>query len=97
MFKPQARWDRVLPGEKTKDIVNENIAVEAFFNAGKLIPRLFIWNKRDYKISKVNCSWQAREGSELISFFSVNTNSADNYEISFSNKTFNWRLDKIII
>jgi hypothetical protein len=97
MFKPEARWDRQLPGEKNKEIINENIAVEAFFNAGKLIPKCFFWNRRPYMVSKVNCFWQSREGNALLTFFSVNTNDLDNYEISFNNRTFNWRIHKILV
>lgn len=94
MFNPHSRWDRNLPAEKT-DYLYENIEVMALFRHGKVIPQYFQWRSREYKINKINYTWQGEKGQEPIHYFSVNVGD-DLYQISFNNKTYIWRMDKII-
>ncbi|MEW6101656.1 MAG: hypothetical protein AB1481_05120 [Candidatus Omnitrophota bacterium] len=98
-FNPKARWDRHIPQKdadhNNPDGLSEKIAVMAFFQQAKLYPRLFIWNNKKYKITKVTYNWQERSGREVISYFSVAC-GFNLYQISFNNSTFSWRLDKII-
>ncbi len=96
-FNPKARWDRHMP--ETDDYIpewlNEKIDVLAFFKGAKIYPRLFIWNNKPYRVKDVTYFWQERHGSELISYFSVQTRS-NLYQISFNNTTYGWRIDKVI-
>ena len=94
MFNPQARWDRNLPTEKT-DYLYENIEVMASFSHGKIIPQYFQWRSHEYKINKINYTWQEKKGQEVIYYFSVNAGD-DLYQISFYNKSCIWKMDKII-
>jgi hypothetical protein len=97
-FSPKARWDRNIPENAIPEdpaILNERIQVLAFFNDGKIYPRLFIWNNRHYRIKNITYNWQERQGRETINYFSVNTGS-DFYQISFNNTSYIWRIDKII-
>lgn len=96
-FNPKARWDRPVPGHDDSDagVSNERIDVLVWFQHAKIFPRRFIWNNKMYKIKKVTYRWQERHGQELVSCFSVST-GPDLYQISFSNASFSWKIDKII-
>jgi len=96
MFNPQARWDRNLPQEDSQgELLNEPISVTCLFSKGKTLPRYFIWRNHAYRVKRVNFFWQQRQGREMLSYFSLKTNSGI-YQISFSNITLSWKIDKII-
>jgi hypothetical protein len=96
MFNPQARWDRNLPQEDNhNEILDEPICVGCLFIAGKAIPRYFTWRDRLYKVKKVNFFWQKRQGGAVLSYFALETRLGT-YQISFSNITLSWKIDKII-
>jgi hypothetical protein len=103
-FNPKARWDRNLPAGRQGipqtnpvdcGLLNERIEVLAYFKAGKIYPRLFIWNNKEYAIKQITYNWQERLGRETISYFSISTGS-DFYQISFNNTNYSWKIDKII-
>jgi len=95
-FNPKARWDRSMPIDNhNPEFLNERIEVLAWFKGGKIHPRMFMWNNKEYKINKVNYNWQERQGEAVINYFSVDT-GANLYQISFSNTALSWRIDKII-
>ena len=94
MFNSEARWDRSLPG-KVPGCLDEPIRVAALFEHGKIIPQIFFWNNKPYKINRVNFFWQERQGREVISNFSVETLGGP-YQISFNNHSLSWRLNKIL-
>lgn len=98
-FSPRARWDRHIPetenNQPDSNTINEKIEVLAYFKAGKISPRSFLWKQREYAIKGIVYNWQERQGQEIINFFSVNTGN-DLYQISFNNSTYAWRLNKLI-
>ena len=97
-FNPQARWDRNIPQSDTNpdlDTLNEPIEVLALFKRGKIFPRGFLWKNKKYVVKEITYNWQERLGSEIINYFSVNTD-ANLYQISFHNITNGWKIDKII-
>ena len=96
-FNPKARWDRNIPetDDYPPDELNERIQVFAWFKNGKILPRLFVWNNRKYKIREVTYKWQEHQGREVINCFTVST-GIDLYQISFNNITYGWRINKKI-
>jgi len=82
-------------GYQNPDCLNQQIEVLALFKAAKILPRIFFWNNKIYKIKKVTYNWQERLGKETISYFSVST-GIDLYQISFNNTTYVWKINKII-
>jgi len=98
-FNPKARWDRNIPETENHSYapeqLNERIEVLAYFKAGKIYPRIFIWNNKKYKIRQITYNWQERLGQGIISYFSVSA-GPDLYQISFNNTSLGWRIDKII-
>jgi len=97
-FNPKARWDRRIPESdrpKETEAFDESIQVVALFKGGKIYPKEFIWNNKEYKIQRITYNWQERRGTALINYFSVAC--ADNlYQISFDNTSFGWRINKVL-
>jgi hypothetical protein len=97
-FNPKARWDRNIPESSDTPQtgqLNEKIDCLAWFRAGKIYPKIFVWNHKEYPITAITYNWQERRGREVICCFSVST-GADLYQISFNNTSYSWQLDKII-
>jgi len=96
-FNLHARWDRHIPEteEYHPDELNERIQVFAWFRNGKIIPRVFIWRDKKYRIKEITYNWQEKQGREVINYFSVST-GLDLYQISFNNTTLDWRINRII-
>lgn len=97
-FSPKARWDRNIPLDSDQaqpESLDEVIDCTALFKNGKIYPLEFVLKNRNYCIKKVNYAWQERQGAARISLFSVSTGT-ENYQLSFNNSTFGWRLDKVI-
>lgn len=94
MFNKDARWDRDIPGQD-HCYLNEPIRVVAEFERGKILPRSFSWHQKSYPIKKITYFWQERQGRELLNLFSVETPNGL-YQISFSNQSLSWRLNKIL-
>jgi hypothetical protein len=93
-FNPKARWDRRIPG--TKEPLDTNrIEVLACFKQGKIYPRKFIWNNKEYNIENITYHWQERQGQEVLNFFSV-CSSGQLYQISFSNASYCWSLNQLL-
>lgn len=97
-FNPKARWDRHVPEDTNIDpsLLDERIDVIVWFKNAKIYPRIFFWKDKKYKIKKITYNWQARRGSEILNYFSVDTGTGL-YQISFNNATFGWRVDKVLI
>ncbi len=96
-FNPHARWDRHIPEaeEYQPEELNERIQVFAWFRNGKIIPRVFIWRDKKYRIKQITYNWQEKQGRQVINYFSVST-GLDLYQISFNNTTLGWRINRII-
>ena len=97
-FSPKARWDTHIPenGNSYNPCeINERIKVLAWFQNGKIIPRMFTWNNTNFKIKEITYNWQERQGREVINYFSVNT-GLDIYQIAFNNTTYGWRINRKI-
>ena len=94
-FNPNARWDRNIEGAyDDPDKLKAKIQVLAFFSGAKVYPRIFMMSGKRYRIRKLNYTWQKRQGSELISCFSVST-ACDIYQLSFNHSSCAWKLDNI--
>lgn len=71
------------------------IDVVASFAHGKMAPRLFFWRNRQYRVMEITGVWSDYEGAAKRFFFSVVTDGANIYEISFQTRTLLWRLMRI--
>ena len=96
MFNPQARWDRNLPQEESQDeLFNEPIIMNCLFAKGRPSPRYFIWRNKLYRVKMINFFWQERQGREVLSYFSLETNQGT-YQVCFLNIALSWKLNRVI-
>ena len=75
--------------------IAENIDVLVQFGRDGLRPRVFIWEKRRYDITRINASWTEREGLYRQYRFSVQTDGANVYELALDQRELKWRLVRI--
>lgn len=74
--------------------INESVLVTARFDRGRLIPLLFGWRGRSYRVDRVDFAWASRKGEAKLYFFAVSGAGA-RYQLMFNDKTLDWRLGKL--
>lgn len=74
-------------------VINEPVNVLASFSKDKIIPLYFRWRNDLHKITKVNFVHRKKEGQDTDYFFHV-SNSNSYYKLSYSPKSFVWKLDE---
>jgi hypothetical protein len=74
--------------------VDQIIKVAAVFEGANIKPRWFTWVNRKFEVKKIAMTWKSYEGAARLVHFSV-TDGSTLYEITFNNKNYEWRLDKI--
>ena len=75
--------------------INERIDVLASFDLHGLRPRLFVWGKRRYPVTRITATWTQPQGLFRRFFFAVQTDRADIYEISFCTRNLTWHLLRV--
>lgn len=53
------------------EILNDPIDVTVTFSGHRIFPQMIVWNKKQYKIKRVNLVHSTYEGSKRIFYFSV--------------------------
>lgn len=76
-------------------IIDEPIKVAAVFEGGTLTPVRFRWRGRAKRVRAVTGRWSAKDGLDTIHYFALVGEDDVYYEISFSSKTFVWRLERL--
>lgn len=76
------------------DQINEPIEVIASFKKADIVPRLFVWRRKMYKIDKVHLVHTSQIGREMIYHFSV-TDSANYFQLAFNPFNLSWMLETI--
>jgi len=76
--------------------IQEQVRVAAVFDRNRIKPRWFIWNGRKHNIQQITYRWKDREGEAPLIYFSV-SDGQTLYELSFNQKTLNWRLEKVYV
>jgi len=95
MFNPQSRWDRHLPGEWPRpDLIDEPVKVDAFFLGDRVLPRAFVWRKRQYQVKEVAYYWRNGRAQGLRHHFSV-SDGANLFHLTFDGITLVWNLQQI--
>ena len=76
--------------------INESIKVGAVFaENNKPSPRWFVWQKRKYHIQKITYVWRVKNGGTYLLYFAAADNNGNVYEISFNQKSLEWRLESV--
>ena len=74
--------------------VKEKVAVLAYFPGGNLVPKAFKWQGRKHLISKVNLTYQEREGESINYFYAVETPSGGVFKLAYNDKKLFWLLEE---
>jgi len=74
--------------------ISEPIEVMVAFRGKRPEPLAFRWNRRLYRVSKVNLMHTERRGRERFFIFSVSDN-ANAYRLSFSSENLKWQLEEM--
>lgn len=74
--------------------INEPIEVLVRFNGNKIIPEIFKWRKKIYKIEKVNMVHDEKDGNNKIYYFSV-SDRINFFRLAFFTKNLHWRIEEL--
>lgn len=74
--------------------INEPIQVGVVFKNGQIVPRVFLWQGKKFKVENLDMVHNGKVGSAKIYYFSV-SNKMGAYKISFNNQTLVWRLEQV--
>lgn len=76
------------------ETVNEPIRVLASFGPAGAKPLAFEWNGRRYAIDKINLVHTARDGRDLVYYFSV-SDAVHYFKLRFSTVDLEWVLEEV--
>jgi len=79
------------------EAVNEAVKVRADFQGGKIRPLLVRRGDRVYRVDRVNGSWEDREGSHKIYWFSVTVDSGDVLRVCLKSGDMVWWIDSVVM
>ena len=77
------------------DVVNEKIKMIAAFDSGRISPKVFKWQNRDYKIKNIAIYYTEKVGISLNHCFGVETEAGTIFKIDFNDKSLLWTLREI--
>ncbi len=78
------------------ETIGETVKVRADFSTGRIVPVMFKWNGRTYRIRKINTRWTDNQNQQPVHYFSVEA-EADSYELSFNAVDALWRLERVMV
>ena len=71
---------------------NEPVDVLTAFLGGRMRPLRFRWKGKVVRVRKVTGEWTRREGSNRLSFFSVESMASETYELCYDPRGPGWML-----
>jgi hypothetical protein len=74
--------------------LNEPVDVLTAFLDGRVRPLRFRWKGRVVRVSRVTGEWNRREGSNRLTYFSVEGAGAETYELCYDPRGPRWILCK---
>ena len=91
----QRETEYITPGLLKK--ISEKTAKRADFQGGRIVPLVFKRKDKRYKVLQVNASWEDREGTQKLYFFSVTADSGDVYQLRLNGKDMTWYVDLVMM
>jgi len=76
--------------------VNEPIEVVVRFSYKTIVPFIFRWRKRTYRVKNVNLAHKGKVGEERWYYFSVSDNT-NYFKLAFNSTTLKWYLDELYV
>jgi hypothetical protein len=74
------------------ETLNEPVDVLTAFVDGHMRPLRFRWKGRVVRVERVTGQWSRREGSNRLTYFSVEGTGAETYELCYDPKGPGWTL-----
>lgn len=74
--------------------LSDPVDVLTAFVEGRMQPLRFRWQGRVIRVRKVTGEWSRREGSALLRYFSIESTSADTYELCYDPRVQRWILSR---
>lgn len=74
--------------------VNETVPVVVAFRGNRIVPILFEWGGKRYRVKAVNLIHAARNGDGKVLFFNV-SDEANSYKLAFDSKKLEWELQEV--
>lgn len=74
--------------------LDEPIEVLARFKGEKIIPEIFRWRNKIYKIEKLNMVHKERDGNDKVYYFSV-SDSINFFRLAFFTRDLTWRIEEL--
>jgi hypothetical protein len=76
------------------DSLNDPVDVLTAFVDGQVRPLRFRWRGKVVRVRKVTGTWQRREGSSMVQYFSIDGGGADSYELCYDPRAARWILSR---
>jgi hypothetical protein len=74
--------------------LHDPVDVITAFIDGRVQPLRFRWQGRVVRVRKVTGEWTRREGNTLMRYFSVETPTAESYELCYDPRAPRWILSR---
>ncbi|OGS39401.1 MAG: hypothetical protein A2551_00590 [Elusimicrobia bacterium RIFOXYD2_FULL_34_30] len=74
--------------------VNQKVKIGAVFEGLNIKPKWFFWINKKFEVKNITYQWKSKIGDATIIHFSV-SDGTNLYELSFNQKTLEWRLENI--
>lgn len=75
--------------------IAKKIKMIALFENGQVVPKVFRWQSRDYKIKEISLVYQEREGRSVNYHFGIETDEGGVFKLRYNNEQLTWWLDEI--
>jgi len=75
--------------------INQKIKMMALFDGGKIIPKVFKWQNRDYKVKEISICYEEREGRSINYYFGIETADGNVMKLRYNDEKLTWWLDEI--
>ncbi len=75
--------------------IDKKIKTIALFENGKVIPKIFRYANRDYKVRGISLAYQEREGRSVNYYFGIETDEGGVYKLHYNDEKLTWWLDEV--
>jgi len=75
--------------------INKKIKVIALFENGKIIPKVFRYSNRDYRVREISLTYDERVGRAKNYFFGVETEDGNVFKLKYNDENLTWWLNEI--
>lgn len=75
--------------------VNQKIKMMAMFENGKIIPKVFRYENRDYKVKAISLAYEERDGRSINYYFGIETEDGNVMKLRYNDEQLTWWLDEI--